>query len=117
MNIELRHWCQIVVDLTTKLGGTGAINQHVDDSDTEVYYGPLHACVIMKDIELEVIMDPVQGDWADAGWARTRAFQAVCEALSPGDLFMLCNLLQESGQHAGALSAKREIRNALGIKD
>lgn len=119
MNVELKYRKRLVLDLTTEGGsrGNSAANQGVSDPDTEVYYGGLHASVLMRDVNVEIVMDPESGNWKDADWARRRAWEAACHELTAGDLFKICTLLYESGKGQGKQDAKREIRSVLGIKE
>jgi hypothetical protein len=111
---------QVRIDLTTPEGrrGNGAMNQGVDQEKypgIEVYYGGLHASVRLKDVGIEIIMDPFKGDWENGFWAREQAWAAVREHFGPAHLHKLMEAATERGKKLGAEQAQGDIRAALGL--
>ena len=115
MKVRLEHDL-LCIDVKTKSSGGSATNQYVDDPNTEVYYGNLHACVTLKDVGIEVIMDPDPGEWSDAAWARARAWKVVCERLTPTAFAECLGAARAQGQAEGAERARFLVREALGLE-
>ena len=114
VNGEYRH---IEVDLRRNDESGSAVNQFVDDPNTEVYYGKIHARVTFFDLELRIIMDPAPGNWKDAEWARGAAFTKLKEDLSPELFGEILECMHERGRVRGSEQTRAVIREALGIKN
>jgi hypothetical protein len=116
--IEIGAFGTIRIDIRTVNPGTGsAIKQHVDDPDTDVSFGKIHARVTFKDLNLEVTMDPREGKWTDAKWARREAWAALGNCLNVKEFATIMNAVEERGRKSGEAQAKLGIRRALGIKE
>lgn len=117
MQIEISPFGKLLINVQTKpSGGTTAVNQHVADPHTVVYYGDLHARVFMQDIGVEVTMDPVPGEWQNASWARSTAWEAVLGELTAAALEELLLTCVTIGRDKGIRSAQKRMRKALGLQ-
>ena len=99
---------------TRAIGGT-AINQFVDDPQTVVYYGPMYASVRMLDFGIEIKMNPHDGNWTDAEWAREETWMSVREKLSLIGLSKLMDAAFTRGKKAGIKESRDAMCNALGL--
>lgn len=109
----------ILLDLTTPEGQWGCSSSILFRTDrTCVFYGGLHADVEMFDLGLQVRMDADrEGNWSNEEWARDRAKKALAKALSNSceALMALIKAKHAAGVKEGKETARREIRESLGI--
>ncbi|KKL70796.1 hypothetical protein LCGC14_2101380, partial [marine sediment metagenome] len=65
MRIEPSTFQQFLdVDVQSRKDGASAAVIAVSD-DTEVFFGPLHAQVFLRDLKIRVTMNPDEGEWYD----------------------------------------------------
>lgn len=115
MKIEMQPNGMLCISVQTESHGNSAHNQGVKDPNTEVYFGELHARVTFKDLNIEVTMNPIAGDWKDAKWARTTAWKAVCQRLTPDAFEKILKAARELGHQEGVDAAQLKIRKAIGV--
>jgi len=103
------------VDVQTRRDGNSAILV-ADVGDTRVYFGRLHAQVLLRDIGVLVTMNPDEGEWQNPGWARARAMDVIqAPDLLPLVLIELVKLHTEMGRKAGRKELSRELRTLIGV--
>ncbi len=86
----------------------------IENSDTIVHYGPTYASVTMRDLRIQVEMDPYTGNWSNAEWAREQAWKAIQKNLSPQMWVKLAWGLGEIGRRRGREELQKEFRQLLG---
>ncbi len=105
----------LTVDVQTeKRGNSSAIVCR--EEDTEVSYGGLHAKVMLLDLNIRVVMNPDEGDWKSADWARARALEVLSRSCVKV-LSQYAKARRAQGYREGVNDARRQMRAALGIDD
>jgi len=107
------------VDFTTQDRRGSAWNLCLNDPDTEVYFGPLHLSIELRDLRFGVVLDPsgCEEDWKVAGAARAEALRALGAALTQDLLQDLFRALRAQGENVGRAKAQAAMRAALGLED
>lgn len=118
MRIEPNTFRQLLeVDVQTRKDGASATVVARSDN-TEVSFGPLHAEVTLLDLKIRVTMNPDEGEWEDAAWAREIAIGAIsAPQVFPLVLVALVQLHDDLGRRAGREELQREMRALLGVGD
>ncbi len=116
MRIEPSTFQQFLdVDVQSRKDGASAAVIAVSD-DTEVFFGPLHAQVFLRDLKIRVTMNPDEGEWYNPTWARERAVAVIgAPQVFPLVLIALVRLHGELGRRAGREDLQRELRALLGV--
>ncbi len=105
----------IEVDVQTRHVGGTAVNVAGDES-MDVYYGPLHASVTLRDLGVRVTMDPIDGNWRDVGWARQKALEVLRDPEHFQEILVaLITLHRHAGEAAGRDKLQSELAALLGI--
>lgn len=114
-NIFIDGFLRLVhIDVQTESHGCTSVKQ-AEDENTEVYYGVLNARVTLKDLRIEVTMNPERGNWTDIHWARTKALSIVLEH-SDQVLPKIMELSENIGFKKGITTARNQMKEALGLQ-
>lgn len=105
---------RLTINLRTDDNG-GSAYKLLDTQNTEVYYGTLHARVTLKDLGIEVEMDPMKGSWDYEKWARAKTFEAITPHVQEW-LPKLLALHLALGVTEGRRSIRNEFHALMGIE-
>ncbi len=92
-----------------------AINQFTGDPQTVVYRGKHIVSVQLHDFGIAVKMDPHDGMWKDAEWAREETWMSIREKLSLIGLRKLMDAAFTRGKKVGIKECQDAMCNALGL--
>jgi len=107
----------LIVDVQTRRYGNSAM-KIASDRYTEVVFGGLHVSVRLRDLHVEVIMDPEGSEeqWKDLAWAREQAMSVLCRPdVAPRFIVALADFRFKVGEHAGRKALRDEFRRLIGV--
>lgn len=115
MKIEQHEYSGFLrVDMQTRRDGNSS-SKVAWDENTEVYFGGLEAKVTLKDLRIEVTMNPDEGSWRDTGWARRRALHVVLAPdIAVEVLSALCAVNRSVGHREGREKLQGQLSELLG---
>jgi hypothetical protein len=114
MKIERRSGF-LKVDVQTRIDGNSSV-WVAEDGVTKVFFGGLHAGVTLKDLRIEVIMNPDKGDWSDPKWARRKALETILDPeFADKVLCELCDHNRHLGKIDGRKQLQFELAELLGV--
>ena len=117
MKIEQHEYSGFLrVDVQTRRDGNSAVKV-AEDASTEVYFGGLEAKVTLKDVCIEITMNPDEGSWHDIEWARRKALAVVlAPEVSVAVLAALCAVNRSVGRKEGRKELQGQISEILGLR-
>jgi len=108
---------RLIVDIQTRRYSNGAMKIASNDT-TDVTFGGLYARVCLRDLRVEVVMDPEGSEkqWKNLSWARDRAMDVLCRPdVAPLFIAALADFRFKLGEHAGRKALRNEFRKLLGV--
>lgn len=102
------------IDAQTRREGNSAV-WVAEDDNTQVFFGGLYGRVTLKDLRVEVTMDPNSGAWHDVEWARRKALEVMLDPETVVNVVIaLCELNRNIGKKEGRKELQIEFLKLLG---